>query len=71
MAQKPLRHAGRGMDMLHGPLAGKMLAFALPLAFTTLFQQLFNAADVFILGLRQFGHAKLAERAEKEVAART
>ena len=25
--------------------------------------------DVFILGLRQFGHAKLAERAEKEVAA--
>lgn len=27
--------------------------------------------NVFILGLRQFGHAKLAERAEKEVAIRT
>lgn len=27
--------------------------------------------DVFILGLRQFGHAKLAEKAEKEVSART
>ena len=27
--------------------------------------------DVFILGLRQFGHAKLAEKAEKEVAIRT
>ena len=59
MAQKPLRHAGRDMDMLHGPLAGKMLAFALPLAFTTLFQQLFNAADVFILG-RFCGTAAMA-----------
>ena len=27
--------------------------------------------DVFILGLRQFGHAKLAEKAGKEVSART
>ena len=27
--------------------------------------------DVFILGLRQFGHLKLAEKAEKEVSART
>ena len=25
--------------------------------------------DVFILGLRQFGHLKLAEKAEKEVSA--
>ena len=27
--------------------------------------------DVFILGLRQFGHAKLAEKAEKEVSVRS
>ncbi len=27
--------------------------------------------DVFILGLRQFGHAKLAEKAEKEASARS
>ena len=59
MAQKTLRRTGRDMDMLHGPLAGKMLAFALPLAFTTLFQQLFNAADVFILG-RFCGTAAMA-----------
>ena len=59
MAQKTPRRAGRDMDMLHGPLAGKMLAFAVPLAFTTLFQQLFNAADVFVLG-RFCGTAAMA-----------
>lgn len=37
-------------DMLHGPLVGKMIWFALPLAFTSVFQQLFNAADVVVLG---------------------
>lgn len=36
--------------MLHGPLAGKVLKFALPLAMTGILQQLFNAADVAIIG---------------------
>lgn len=36
--------------MLHGPIAKKLLIFALPLALTGLLQQLFNTADVFVLG---------------------
>lgn len=40
----------RDIDMLHGPLLGPLTAFALPLAFTAVLQQLFNTADVFILG---------------------
>lgn len=42
--------AKREMDMLHGPLAGKILLFALPLACTGILQQLFNAADVMVIG---------------------
>lgn len=38
------------MDMLHGPLVRKLLVFSLPLALTGLLQQLFNTADVFVLG---------------------
>lgn len=38
------------MDMLHGPVARKMLVFALPVALTGLFQQLFTAADILVLG---------------------
>lgn len=42
--------ASRDMDMLHGPVARKMLVFALPVALTGLFQQLFTAADILVLG---------------------
>ena len=38
------------IDMLHGPLAGKILRFALPLALTGVLQQLFNAVDVAVVG---------------------
>lgn len=38
------------MDMLHGPLASKILLFAIPLACTGILQQLFNAADVMVIG---------------------
>lgn len=34
------------MDMLHGGLAGKLILFAIPLAFSSILQQLFNSADV-------------------------
>lgn len=40
----------KSIDMLEGPLAGKILRFALPLAVTGMFQQLFNAADVAVVG---------------------
>ena len=43
-------HQKREIDMLHGPLGGKILRFALPLAVTGILQQLFNAADVAVVG---------------------
>lgn len=39
-----------GIDMLNGPLLGKILAFALPLAVTSIMQQLFNSADAAVAG---------------------
>ena len=38
------------MDMLKGSLWDKVLIFAIPLALTGVLQQLFNAADVMVLG---------------------
>ena len=40
----------RSLDMLHGSLWDKIVIFALPLAFTGILQQLFNTADVMVLG---------------------
>lgn len=47
--QKP-KKAGYQIDMVHGPLAGKILLFALPLMLSSLLQLLFNAADVVVVG---------------------
>lgn len=38
------------IDMLNGPLLRKILIFALPLALTSLLQQLFNSADAAVVG---------------------
>ncbi len=40
----------KDMDMLHGPLAGKLLLFTLPIALSSMIQQLFNAADTAVVG---------------------
>ena len=40
----------REMDMLHGPLLRKILLFTLPIALSSMLQQLFNAADTSIVG---------------------
>lgn len=45
--------------MLHGGLAGKLILFAIPLAFSGILQQLFNSADVAVVG-RFAGSAALA-----------
>ncbi len=37
-------------DMLHGPLLKKMIMFALPLALSSILQQLFNSADIAVVG---------------------
>lgn len=47
------------MDMVSGPLLGKILAVALPLAATSILQQLFNSADFAVVG-RYVGSEALA-----------
>lgn len=39
-----------GMDMLHGKLLSKLLLFALPIAISSILQQLFNSVDVAVVG---------------------
>ncbi len=38
------------VDMLHGPLTLKIIVFALPVALSSMLQQLFNAADTSVVG---------------------
>lgn len=38
------------MDLLHGPLAGQLLRFTIPIALSSIVQQLFNAADTAVAG---------------------
>ena len=38
------------IDMLHGPLCKKLLLFTLPIALSSMVQQLFNAADTAVVG---------------------
>lgn len=37
--------AKTNMDMLNGPLGSKILRFAIPIALSSIFQQMFNLAD--------------------------
>lgn len=46
---KPVKKR-REMDMLHGSLLDKILLFALPLAASSILQQLFNSADIAVVG---------------------
>ena len=48
-----------GMDMLNGPLRGKIVLFAIPLALSSILQQLFNSADAIVAG-RFLGSTELA-----------
>ena len=50
----------KDMDMLHGPLSGRMLFFTLPIALSSIVQQLFNAADTAVVG--RFGNEGVWER---------
>ena len=38
------------IDMLHGPLCGKLLRYTLPIALSSILQQLFQAADTAVVG---------------------
>ena len=45
-----MKHQTYSIDMIHGSLGDKIFRFALPLAVTGILQQLFNAADVAVVG---------------------
>lgn len=45
----------KDIDMLNGPLTGKLLLFTLPIALSSILQQLFSAADTAVVGC--FGNA--------------
>lgn len=47
---KSIEKRSKEMDMLNGKLAGKLILFAIPLAFSSILQQLFNSADVAVVG---------------------
>ncbi len=42
--------ARKEIDMLHGPVTGKILEFAFPVAASSILQQLFNAVDIIVVG---------------------
>ena len=48
-AERRKRH-GSSIDMLNGPLPGKLILFAIPLALSSILQQLLNSADASIAG---------------------
>ena len=47
---KALHHKSRQINMLEGSLADKIILFAIPLAASSVLQQLFNAADLAVVG---------------------
>lgn len=55
------------VDMLNGPLAGKIFLFALPLALSSILQQLFNSADVAVVGRFSSSQAMAAVGANSAV----
>ena len=45
-----MKSSSSQMDMLHGPLLNKILIFAIPLAASSILQQLFNSVDIAVVG---------------------
>ena len=45
-----MRAKTKEVDMIHGPLLGKMIAFTIPVILSGVLQLLFNAADVIVVG---------------------
>ena len=47
---KMKKRQDQGIDMLHGPLAGKIILFSIPIMISGILQLLFNAADIIVVG---------------------
>lgn len=45
-----MRLRAKEMNMLEGPLLGKIVSYAIPLALASILQQLFNSADLAVIG---------------------
>lgn len=45
-----IRNKNNGVDMLNGSIWNKLIAFAIPIALSSILQQLFNASDTAIAG---------------------
>lgn len=48
--EKRERKEEQTIDMLHGPLAGKIIKFTIPIMLSGVLQLLFNAADIIVVG---------------------
>ena len=57
------------IDMLHGPLPKKLLLFTLPIALSSMVQQLFNAADTAVVGYHGSADALAAVGTNTEIIA--
>ena len=56
---KENRKKQQNVDMIHGPLTGKILMFTLPIMLSSILQLFFNAADIIVVG-RFAGSSSLA-----------
>ena len=54
-----IHKSNKSLDMLNGPLVLKLILFAMPIALTSVLQQLFNSADIVVCG-RFVGNVALA-----------
>ena len=59
----------QNIDMLTGSLAGKILMFTVPIALSSMLQQLFNAADTAVVGLFGDANALAAVGTNTEIVA--
>ena len=57
------------IDLLHGPLTGSLLRFTLPIALSSMIQQLFNAADTAVVGFFGSSDALAAVGTNTEIVA--
>ena len=57
------------IDMIHGPLVKKMILFTIPIALSSMLQQLFNATDTAVVGFFNDANALAAVGTNTEIVA--
>ncbi len=64
-----MKYTHTSVDMLHGPLTAKLIRFALPIALSSMLQQLFTAADTSVVGRFADANALAAVGTNSEIVA--